>query len=90
MTAKWGICACVVVCLALLAGCRTPQPVLKPDKEAEKLVEPPNMTKYSTTGLPDQAFDKPEDPGKKAMDAKLPGNNGAPRSMPSMSAGSRY
>jgi len=74
MTARWGICACLALGLVLSAGCRTPQPVLKPPKEDEKLVQPPPLTKYSTTGYPDQAFDKPTDPGKVAMDEKLPGN----------------
>jgi hypothetical protein len=74
MTARWGICACLVLGLALAAGCRARQPVLKPPVEEEKLVEPPSMTKYSTTGYPDQAFDKPSDPSKQALDAKLPGN----------------
>jgi hypothetical protein len=49
---------------------------LKPPVEDEKLVAPPDLTKYSTTGYPDQAFDKPTDPGKQALDAKLPGNGG--------------
>jgi hypothetical protein len=76
MTARWGICACLALVLALAAGCRTPQPVLKPPPEDEKLNAPPALTKYSTTGLPDQAFDKPADPGKAALDAKLPGARG--------------
>jgi hypothetical protein len=73
MTARWGICACLALGLAFSAGCRTPQPVLKPPVEAEKLTDPPALGKYSTTGYPDQAFDKQTDPGKQAMDAKLPG-----------------
>jgi hypothetical protein len=74
MTARWGICACLALGLVFSAGCRTPQPDLKPKVEEEKLVAPPALTKYSTTGYPDQAFDKQTDPGKQAMDAKLPGN----------------
>jgi hypothetical protein len=74
MTARWGICACLVLGLVFSAGCRAPQPVLKPPIEAEKLVAPPELSKYSTTGYPDQAFDKQSDPGKAAIDAKLPGN----------------
>ena len=77
MTARWGICACLAIGLALSAGCRTPQPVLKPPPEKENLNDPPALTKYSTTGYPDQAFDKPNDPGKAALDAKLPGNAGS-------------
>lgn len=81
MTARWGICACLALGLALSAGCRTPQPVLKPPKEEEKLVPPPPMAKYSTTGYPDQAFDKPVDPGLQAMEAKQPGNGARGGSM---------
>jgi hypothetical protein len=77
MTARWGICACLALCLALSAGCRTPQPVLKPPPEQEKLNDPPALTKYSTTGYPDQAFDKLADPTKTAFDAKLPNGAGS-------------
>jgi hypothetical protein len=74
MTARWGICACLALCLALSAGCRTPQPVLKPEPEKEVLTDPPALTKYSTTGYPEQAFDKLADPTKASLDSKLAGN----------------
>ncbi len=77
MTARWGICACLALGLALSAGCRTPQPVLKPPPEEEKLVAPPQLSKYSTTGYPEQAFDKLADPSKATLDGKLPGGAGS-------------
>jgi hypothetical protein len=70
MTAKWGSCIILATCLAVMVGCRTPQPVLKPDKEPEQLVSPPPGSRYDTPAYPKQAFDKPEDPGMRAMDAK--------------------
>ena len=70
MTAKWGSCAVLVVCLALMFGCRTTQPVLKPDKTPETLVEPPQEARYDSSAYPKQAFDKLADPGKALLDAK--------------------
>jgi hypothetical protein len=60
----------LAVCLALVAGCRTPQPVLKPEKTPEQLVSPPAGDRYDTAGYPKQAFDKMEDTALRAMDAK--------------------
>jgi hypothetical protein len=77
MTAKWGMCAILVIGLTLTVGCRTRQPELKPEKTAEKLVDPPTGGRYDTTGLPKQAFDKLDDPMKSAFDAKAtPGVSG--------------
>jgi hypothetical protein len=70
MTAKWGRCIILAICLAFMAGCKTPQPVLKPDKTPEQLVSPPPGARYDTPAYPKQAFDKVEDPGTRAMDAK--------------------
>ena len=76
MSAKWGSCVVLAVLLALSAGCRTPQPKLKPEKiEDNKLVDPPREARFETTGYPKQAFDSPVDSGKAAMDSKLPGNS---------------
>ena len=68
MTAKWGNCALLVVCLAILAGCRTPQPNLKPEIPKEQLVSPPQDTRYETSTYPKQAFDTPTDPSKRMQD----------------------
>jgi hypothetical protein len=76
MMARWGICACLALLLALSAGCRTPQPVLKPAPEQEVLNSPPNQVKYATPQYPEQAFEKPVDPVRAAFDSKLPGNLG--------------
>jgi hypothetical protein len=74
MTAKWGSCLFLAVFVALTAGCRTPQPNLKPDKVPETLVAPPDDAKYDTPGMPKQAFDAPTDPTKQAMDPKTMGS----------------
>ena len=71
MTAKWGSCAILALCLAVMAGCRTPTPNLKPAKTAEVLVSPPvGEQRYDTAGYPKQAFDKMDDPALKMMDMK--------------------
>lgn len=73
MTAKWGICAIAALCLALTLGCRSPQPILKPEKIPEKLVEPPQEARYDTPGYPKQAYDKLADPSRSVFDAKTNG-----------------
>ena len=75
MTAKWGSCVILAFLLALSAGCRTPQPKLKPEKIelTEKLNDPPREARFETTGYPKEAFAAPDDPGKRAMDSKMPG-----------------
>jgi hypothetical protein len=88
MTAKWGSCLFLMVFLALSAGCRTPQPNLKPEKTPETLVAPPEDPKYDSPGYPKQAFDAPQDPTKNAMDPKTMGSGrssmsgGAPGGLP--------
>jgi hypothetical protein len=88
MTAKWGSCIFLAVFLALSAGCRTPQPNLKPDKAPENLIPPPPDQKYDTPGYPKAAFDAPTDPSKQAMDPKTMGSGrnsmsaGAPGGLP--------
>ena len=77
MTAKWGSCAVLAICLVLLIGCRTPQPVVKPPPPPERFVAPPNETRYESTGYPKAAFDPPVDPVKRAQDQKInPANMG--------------
>lgn len=73
MIAKWGICVLLVVLLGLSTGCRTPQPNLKPEKTAERLVGPPEGT-YLASTLPKQAFTTPSDPAAAALDAKSGAN----------------
>jgi hypothetical protein len=58
MTTKWRRFAIVVVCLAPMAGCRTPQPALTPGKSAEQLVEPPTAGRYDKPGFPPEAMDR--------------------------------
>ena len=69
MSAKWGICVLLVALLGLAAGCRTPQPNLKPEKTAERLVGPPPNT-YMASQLPKQAFSTQSDPAAATLDAK--------------------
>jgi hypothetical protein len=70
MAANWGSCAILVICFALMFGCRTPQPNLKPEKEPERFVVPPQEARYDSSTYPQQAFDKPVDPGKALLDQK--------------------
>jgi hypothetical protein len=88
MTAKWGSCITLALCAAFLAGCKTPQPELKPAKTAEQFVAPPPDARYDSAAYPKQAFDKMEDPGLKLMDAKngMPARSGG---MPSAGMGGR-
>lgn len=90
MTAKCGSCAVLVVCLALMFGCRTPQPNLKPEKTPEKLVEPPQESRYDSSAYPKQAFDKPVDAGMIALENKnTPGMASKGAMMPSSGMGGR-
>jgi hypothetical protein len=57
MSANWGSCPILAVCLALLAGCRTAPPVLEPEKTAQKLVEPPPERRYDQAGMPKEALE---------------------------------
>jgi hypothetical protein len=62
MNAKWGwITQIGILAIIFLAGCRTPQPELKPAKQAEVLNPPPdNVNPY----YPKQAFNT-DDPSKR-------------------------
>jgi hypothetical protein len=60
MTAKSAGWAILAVCLTLLVGCRTSQPVLKPDNAEETLVAPPDGH-YDTPKFPREAFDNRDD-----------------------------
>ena len=74
MTAKWINCAALAICLALLVGCRSTQPDLKPEKTPEKLVDQPQEARFDSPGYPKQAYDKMIDPVKNAFDAKTSPN----------------
>jgi hypothetical protein len=58
MIGKWGSCVLLVGSLALLVGCRTTQPDLKPPKTEEQLVSPPPDARYATSVYPNQAYDQ--------------------------------
>ena len=91
MTAKWGGCAILVICLMVLAGCRTPQPNLKPeDIKKEQFVQPPMEARYESSAYPKQAFDTAADPAKRAFEdmknaGVMPARGSA--GMPSMGGG---
>jgi len=71
MTAKWGSCAMLAICLAILAGCRTAQPDLKPvDIDKERFAGPPMEGRYESSAYPKAAFDTPTDPSKRMFDDK--------------------
>lgn len=86
MAAKWKGCIFLASLLAVMAGCRSPQPNLKPDKSPEQFVSPPQEPRYDSSGYPKQAMDPLTDPAKEALDAK--NAPGAPsRGMMSSGAG---
>lgn len=72
MTVKWGSCLLLSGLLALLAGCRTSQPALKPKDEPEQLRAPPPEGRYSTPEYPKQAFNNPDADTKRTIDGKAP------------------
>jgi len=72
MIAKWAIGAFLLALLTVGTGCRSSQPNLKPEKTAERLVDPPAGS-YMTSTMPKQAFQSVSDPAKYAIDGKSPG-----------------
>lgn len=91
MTAIWGRWAILgVLWLALIAGCRTTQPNLKPAEMAEQYNTPPMESRYETASYPKKAFDSPEDPVRRMMDSKVnPGMQGRGGMMPTGGMGGR-
>jgi hypothetical protein len=71
MSSKWGGCLVVIGLLALLAGCRSTTPDLKPAKEPEKLQLPSDEARFNSSDYPKQAFAR--DKSKQYdIDDKLP------------------
>jgi hypothetical protein len=79
-----------VVCLfivAIIAGCRTPQPVLKPPPQPEILSKPPTETRFQSSQFPDMAFRDMNSQFRKPLDSGgggiIParGNMGSPGGM---------
>ena len=70
----------LVSVLILSIGCRTPQPVLKPEKAPEVLRTAPQEARYESSTYPKAAFSPTEDPSKRfSADAKgLPKGGMAP------------
>jgi hypothetical protein len=58
MTSKWRWWAIVVICLAPISGCRTPQLAPPVGKTAEQLVEPQPAGRYDKPGFPPEAMDR--------------------------------
>ncbi len=57
MAAKWSIKVVFVSLMILSVGCRTSQPVLKPEKTAEVLRVAPQDARYESSAYPKQAYD---------------------------------
>jgi len=79
----WG-----VLFVVLLAGCRTPQPVLKPAPQPEVLTKPPAEARFQSSQYPDMAFRDMNSQFRKPLDGNssgiMParGNMAAPGMMP--------
>jgi len=77
---------CVLI-IGLLAGCRTPQPVLKPPPQPEILTKPPAEARFQSSQFPDVAFRDMNSQFRKPLDSGgsgiIParGNMGSPGSM---------
>jgi hypothetical protein len=74
MRGKWGWIGQVGLVLLFVAGCRTPQPDLKPPPQEEKLNPPPANARYDS--MPKQAFNV-DDPLKRANSLSGGGPNGS-------------
>ena len=64
----WG-----VMLVVLLAGCRTPQPVLKPSPQPEVLTKPPQEARFQSSQYPEMAFRDMNSQFRKPLDS---GGNG--------------
>ena len=83
MTTMRGGMWMVALLLFLAVGCRTTQPVLKPDKQPEVLNVPPQEARFNTSTYPKMAFDDPlskNNPLTMPKDGVMPtrGSMGAP------------
>lgn len=67
MDGKWGKLGMLALLLGILAGCRTPPPVVKPEKTPEVLNPPPQEARFDNPGMPKQAFER-DDPMKRWRD----------------------
>ncbi len=69
MTTMRGGMWMVAMLLFVTVGCRTSQPVLKPDYQPEVLNVPPREARFDTSTYPKMAFD---DPGSKTNPLSMP------------------
>lgn len=74
MDGKWRHMAVGALLLGIIVGCRTPQPVVKPEDQPEVLQKPPQEARFDNPGLPKEAFSR-DDPNKRWKDL-LNDNNG--------------
>jgi hypothetical protein len=70
MDGKWGNLAALALMLGILAGCRTPQPDLKPLEQPEVLNRPPQEARFNNPGMPREAFNR-DDPTKRWKDLSV-------------------
>jgi hypothetical protein len=68
---KWGLSALL---LALVFGCRTTPPNVKPADQPEVLNRPPQEARFDQPGLPKAAFNQ-TDPAKRWRDLMTDNNN---------------
>ena len=85
MDGKWRKRGALAFMAAILVGCRTPQPDLKPAKQPEVLHSPPQEARFNDPSMPKEAFNR-DNPNKRWRDltadnAVMPakGSFGGPR-----------
>lgn len=67
MDGKTGKLGAVALLFALVMGCRTIPPDVKPPETPETLTSPPAEARYNAPGMPKQAFNR-DDPSKRYRD----------------------
>jgi hypothetical protein len=92
MTTMRGGMWMVAMLLFVTVGCRTTQPVLKPDKQPEVLNVPPQEARFNTSTYPKMAFEDSSPKNNPALNKDgvmptrgamggMPGGAGAPGGM---------
>jgi len=67
MDGKWGKLGASALLLAMVFGCRTVPPDVKPAESPEVLNRPPLEARYNSSAMPREAFNR-EDPSKRYRD----------------------
>jgi len=69
MPGIWKTLVVAFLALPLTAGCRTPQPNLKPDNQPEVLTKPPSEARFNSSQYPDLAYRDMNDRFRKSNDS---------------------